>query len=289
MPWSSQNALRLPVQMARAFKTAALCSGGYVFLRDSMGTGGLPVPALCSSIFASLAPKYGAELRRTQRPDMSEGIRHVKVAHHRPVSKIQFGAIKMNIPNDISRHSAILNALSSISKDRCFPKKVIVGHWEDYLFFDTFGTIFDPCFIDVKNLLLSEEKASVVALINLKNISLDDWAEPPAIFIEKDMEAKDYIFSLEQKEAPPGWRFLMDRYVCASDTGNWSIYCERQNNIAVFAFREDFPKLICSRVQLLLKAKSIKFSSPTGNDALFDFIDLLPDWRFTLVTEHTLM
>lgn len=192
----------------------------------------------------------------------------------------------MSIPSDTTRRAAVLNALSSISKDRRFPRKVLLGHWEDYLFFDTFGTMFHPCFIEVKNLLLSEEKASVIALINLGGDTQVDGDNPPMIFIEQNTGAQEYISKLESKGFPPGWRPLMDRYVCASDTGNWSIYCEKQNNLAVFAFRTGFPKSISSQVEALLRAKSIKFSSPTGDSSLFDFIDLLPDWRFTLVTEH---
>lgn len=192
----------------------------------------------------------------------------------------------MNTSSDTSRRSAVLNALSSISKDRRFPKKVLVGDWEDYLFFDTFGTMFDPCFVEVKNLLLTEKNASVIALINLGDYTPVDNDNPLVIFIEENTEAKEYISELESKGAPPGWRFVMDRYVCASDTGNWSIYCEKQNNMAVFAFRKGFPKSIRSRVEALLRAKSIKLSSSTGDSSLFDFIDLLPDWRFTLVTEH---
>ena len=46
------------------------------------GTGGLPDPAFCSSILASLEPKYGSVLKRTQRPAMPEGLRHVYVTHH---------------------------------------------------------------------------------------------------------------------------------------------------------------------------------------------------------------
>ena len=193
----------------------------------------------------------------------------------------------MNLPNDTSRRSAVSNALSSISKDRRFPKKVLIGLWEDYLFFDTFGTIFDPSFIEVKNLLLTEEKASVIALINLGADTPIDYENPPVIFIEQATEAGEYISELERNGGSVGWRFLMDRYVCASDTGSWSMYCEKQNNLAVFAFRAGLPKSICSQVEVLLRAKSLKFSSPTGDSSLFDFIDLLPDWRFALVTEHT--
>src|SRR5450432_36447 len=128
----------------------------------------------------------------------------------------------MNIPSDISRRSAVSNALSSISNDRRFPKKVLVGRWKDYLFFEPF-LMFNPCFMEVKNLLLVEEKASVIALINLGGNTTIDYANPPAIFIEQNTEAKEYVSELESKGAPMGWRFLMDRYVCASDKGNWSI------------------------------------------------------------------
>src|SRR5271154_655973 len=103
----------------------------------------------------------------------------------------------MNKPSDISRRSAVSNALSSISMDRCFPKKVLVGHWEDYLFFDTFGTMFDPCFIEVKNLLLTEEKASVIALLNLGGNTPINYGDPPVMFIEQATEAKEYVSELE--------------------------------------------------------------------------------------------
>ena len=191
----------------------------------------------------------------------------------------------MNIPSDTSRRSAVSNALSSIRKDRRLPKKVLVGHWEDYLFFEPF-MMFSPCFIDVKNLLLVEEKASVIALINLGNVIPVNYDDPPAIFFEQNTGAKEYISELESKGTPLSWRVLMDRYVCASDKGNWSIYCEKENDVAVFAFREGFSQSTCLQVERLLKAKSIRFSSTIGESQLFDFGKLVPNWRFTLVNDH---
>jgi hypothetical protein len=147
--------------------------------------------------------------------------------------------------------------------------------------------MFSPCFIEATNLLLVEEKASVIALINLGGFTLIESDNPPAIFIERDTEAKKYISDLENNGSPIGWRFLMDRYVCASDRGNWSIYCEKEEDVAVFAFREGLSQSVIFQVEGLLKAKSVRFSSTTGDSKLFDFGKLIPDWRATLLTEHT--
>jgi hypothetical protein len=193
----------------------------------------------------------------------------------------------MNIPSETSRSAAVSNALSSIRKDRCLPEKVLVGHWEDYLFFEPF-MMFAPGFIDVTSLLLTEEKASVIALINLGNVIPIDYNNPLVIFIEENTGAKEYISELECKGTPLSWRVSVDRYVCASDKGYWSIYCEKENDVGVFAFRKDFPQSICLQIEKLLKAKSIRFSSSAGDTQCFDFGKLLPDWRATLVAEHSL-
>lgn len=189
------------------------------------------------------------------------------------------------MPGDAAKRSAVSNAISFIRRDKWFPEKVLIGNWEDYLFFDPF-VMFGPAFIDVKNLLLAEERASVIALINLGNVIPIDYDHPPAMFIEQITEAKEYISELRSKGSPMSWMVLMDRYVCASNIGNWSIYCEKENDVAVFAFRATFSQSIAVQIGKLLKAKSIRFSSTTGDNQLFDFGKLLPNWRFTLVTEH---
>lgn len=193
----------------------------------------------------------------------------------------------MNMRGDTSRLSAISNALSSVRKDRRFPQQILVGHWEDYLFFEPF-MMFDPCFIDIKNLLLIEERASVIALINLGNVEPIDYDDPPTIFMEQNTGAKEYISELASKGFPLSWRVLMDRYVCASDKGNWSIYCEKENDVAVFAFRKGFSQLASLEVERLLKAKSIRLLSSSGDSQLFDFGKLIPNWRITLATEYAL-
>jgi len=214
----------------------------------------------------------------------------------------------MNKSNEIARKRAVSNALSSIRKDRRFPEKVLVGHWGEYLFFDPF-IMFGPKFIDVANLLLSGD-GSVIALINLGNVIPIDYDNPPVLFIEENTQAKEYVSELENRESPSGvgevtgmkehvaeltskraplsWRVLVDRYVCASDEGNWSIYCERENDVGVFAFREGFSQAVCLQIERLLEAKSIRCSSSAGDTWRFDFAKLLPNWRAALVAEHSL-
>ena len=36
-----------------------------------------------------------------------------------------------------------------------------------------------------------------------------------------------------------GWLFGMDQYACVSDVGRWCIYCEKENDVAVIAFRDE--------------------------------------------------
>jgi hypothetical protein len=189
------------------------------------------------------------------------------------------------MPSDTSRSSAVSNALSSIRKDRRFPNKVLVGRWADYLFFEPF-LIFNPDFIDVKNTLMIAEEASVIALVNLGNGIPTEHTNSQVLFIAQNTEAKEYISELESRGSPISWRFLMDRYVCSSDKGNWSIYCEKENDVGVFAFREGFSQSVWSQVEKLLKAKSIRFASSSGDTQLFDFGKLLPSWKSVLVDEH---
>jgi hypothetical protein len=183
------------------------------------------------------------------------------------------------------KHSAVSNAMSSITKDECFPKNVFIGAWKDYFFFES-NMLFQPIFIKVKNLLLREESASAVALINLGSQTPIGDQDLKTIFLEGDTIASDYIEKLKGDGSPMNWLFLMDRYVCASDKGHWAIYCEKENDIAVFAVRSIFSSAACSQVGALLKAKSIKRASEPEDSCSFDFNPLLPTWTTSLITEY---
>lgn len=187
--------------------------------------------------------------------------------------------------NDPLRDSAISNALSSIAKDRRLPHQVFVGRWEDYLFFEP-HMMFNAGFVDVMNMLMREEDALVVALINLGGGGTLANGSLRTMFLEQDTGSTEYISKLRGDGSAMNWVFLMDRYVCASDKRNWAIYCEKENDVAVFAFREGLPRFSVARVGKLLKAKSIRSMSSSEGGELFDFDKLVPEWRFALKAEY---
>jgi hypothetical protein len=185
---------------------------------------------------------------------------------------------------DETPNRAKVNALASIRRDRRFPSNVFSGQCADYLFFEPY-LMFERGFIDVNNLLLREEKASVSALINLGNGDTTD-EDGGVMFLEQDSKASDYLSKLKGDGSALNWMFLMDRYVCASDVGTWCIYCEKENDVAVFAVREGFPRAICLQVEGLLKAISIRQAGSPSDLGTFDFAKLVPHWRTALISEY---
>jgi hypothetical protein len=185
------------------------------------------------------------------------------------------------------RNSAISTALSSIAQNKRLPHKVFVERWEDYLFFEP-HMMFDVGFVDVKNLLMREENASMIALLNLGSGGTPEDGALRAMFLEQDTGPTEYISKLKGDGSAMNWMFLMDRYVCASDKGHWSIYCEKEDDVAVFAFREGLSRFSVAKVGQLLNAKSIRSIDNSEGCQLFDFNKLVPEWRSTLRAEYSL-
>jgi hypothetical protein len=181
--------------------------------------------------------------------------------------------------------AAILNALTAVAKERRFPHQVFVERWEDYLFFEPYK-MFDAPFVEAISLLMQEENAESVALINLGGGGTPEGSAPKPMLLERDIGSTEYISKLMGDGSPTSWMFLMDRYVCASDRGWWAIYCEKENDVAVFAIRDGLPISLVERVGGLLKARSVRsLSSATSND-FFDFDKLVPEWKRSLKAEY---
>jgi hypothetical protein len=162
---------------------------------------------------------------------------------------------------------------------------VFVERWDDYLFFESY-MLFDTGFIAVKNVLLREEKAAVIAVINLKNdaIVADDAL---AIFLEQQTSPAEYTSLLKGDGSALNWMFLMDRYICASEKGGWRIYCEKENDVAVLALGADLMTTSGPQLQGLLKARSVKRADQNGNARqCFDFDRLVPEWKSALMREY---
>lgn len=186
---------------------------------------------------------------------------------------------------DDLKQAAVRNATASIRKERRFPRQIFVGEWSDYLFFYP-EALFESRFIDVKSLLLTEENSSIIALVNLGNVNSETAAKPRAIFLDRDTTPQRYIAELMGDRTPTSWMFLMDRYVCASEKGNWSIYCEKENDVAVLAVGELISRFSCSQLAKLLSAKSVRSGPVPGHGRSFDFQKLVPEWKSALAAEY---
>lgn len=184
---------------------------------------------------------------------------------------------------DDFKRTAFRNATSSIGWGKRFPHKIFVGQWIDYLFFNS-DALFDARFIDVKKLLMEEEHSSAIAVANLGNVNGEAVTEPRAIFLDRNTTAQHYIDELMGDRTATSWMFLMDRYVCASDKGNWCIYCEKENDLAVLAVGEEIARFTCLQVAKLLGGKSMRSGSMSGEG--FDFDKLVPEWKVALQADY---
>jgi hypothetical protein len=187
---------------------------------------------------------------------------------------------------DNLRDVAIANATSLIKKEVRFPRNVFTRIWDDYLFFESY-MMFDDVFVSAKDIILREEPASAIAVVNLGNVSIAPNVEERAICLEKDTAVSEYIATLKGDGSPLNWLFLMDRYVCASDKGNWCMYCEKENDIAVLAVQDTFSASTVLQLRNLLKAESIKAIDAPKTERLFDFDKLVPSWKAVLSAEYS--
>jgi hypothetical protein len=106
-----------------------------------------------------------------------------------------------------------------------------------------------------------------------------------SFFFDINTTWEEYFEKLKGDGSPDNWLFLMDRYACASDKGRWSIYCERENDVAAIAIRNgDIGKY--SNAIDLLKARSVRSMHLPGAGGFFDFGKLVPDWRTTIKAEY---
>lgn len=125
-----------------------------------------------------------------------------------------------------ARRRAVGVARAAIVTTRAFPKNVFASLWARFWFFDP-DMLFKPQFVETARRLLASEDGACVCVC-----SLDD--EAPAVFsIEQDTSAGEYQEWLLGSGPADGVLYTKGRFACASDTGTWCIYCERNTELAV--------------------------------------------------------
>src|SRR5688572_9733067 len=76
-------------------------------------------------------------------------------------------------------------------------------------------------------------------MINLDQAanSTEKDSDSCCLFIDRTTTNEAFQSSLIGPNLAEGWIYGVDRFGCASDVGEWCIYCERRNEIAAVAFR----------------------------------------------------
>jgi hypothetical protein len=99
------------------------------------------------------------------------------------------------------------------------------------LFFDP-DTLFKAKFVEISRTLLASEDSACVCVC-----SLDDEARS-TFYFERNTSVQGYQAWLLGSGPADGIVYMKGRFACASDKGTWSVYCERNTELAVLALKE---------------------------------------------------
>lgn len=182
---------------------------------------------------------------------------------------------------------ALANIDDTIDSHRRFPENVFLGRWEEFLFFDP-DWIFDKQFPGAIKTLLDSENALCACLKNLTPPSLGAPSEQASIFLDKQTNPETY-FTFLSKPVGIGWLYRMDNYGCTSDVGDWCMYCERNNEIAVIAVRKIHSDQRFRSITGFLNALPIQQAIAAPFSYGLSPRVLSPAWREGLLKEYSEM
>jgi hypothetical protein len=146
--------------------------------------------------------------------------------------------------SDANRRAAA-NVTTAIESARRFPKNVFSADWNSFLFFDSdrmfigrFADGTEVCFAEQVRALLEIDGGKSVCMMNLDQAASGMDGSRCCLFMSKTMTNEAYRSFLRGPNEAEAWLYGVDRFGCASDMGQWCIYCERTSEMAVIAFRE---------------------------------------------------
>lgn len=140
--------------------------------------------------------------------------------------------------DDDCKRLALNNASRSLDFDRRLPERVFSVDWSRFRFFQS-DRLFVGKFIVALHDLLATEGGTTGCLVNLSETRSFSQDEVAAWFLDTTTMEDEFVTRLRGDNPAEGWLYAMDRYVCASDVGQWCIYSEKENDIAVIGFHDD--------------------------------------------------
>jgi hypothetical protein len=107
-----------------------------------------------------------------------------------------------------------------------------------------------------------------------------------SLFIDKSVSSRAFRHALNKEGGGPGWLSIPDRYAIGSDGGEWVIYCERMNEIAVIAMKDDTFKAKADREIKHMNAKEIDVWLASGTKKVLPFDSLISEWQEKLLDNY---
>lgn len=181
------------------------------------------------------------------------------------------------------RKEALLNIDRSLDRTCRFPRNVFRGSWSCF-FFDS-DRMFVGEFVRIVQGQLTNESGECACLIKLDHHHQSTGSDH-SIFIDHSTTPENYQELLKGAEPGHGWIDDMDRFGCSSDIGDWSVYCERMNEIAVVGLRPGTGGRQFHRLLSQLCAARISDAIQQPLSYGFSSEALSPQWRDELLKEY---
>ena len=147
--------------------------------------------------------------------------------------------------------------------------------------------LFLPDFATIAAGLLNAEGADVCCLVNFTYTDFLAYDPEAALFLNTAADPRAYDLALRRGGATDGWLYDMDSYGVSSELGEWSIYCEKVNDVAAMALRGPGATAKYAKWLKQLHAEPIT-SLLKDDDAPVPFSMLVDEWSQGLTRHYTL-
>lgn len=164
-----------------------------------------------------------------------------------------------------------------------YPGNVFREGWGSFHFFAS-DWIFEDAFVVKALSLLDAEGSSCACLTNLDH----DLKDSPKVFsFERRTTPADYQRVLRGTSPANSLKHAIERFVCISDRGLWGIYCERQNELAVFGLRRGASSEAYKPFLDSVSARRVTDVAAGGADFGFSEHEISQEWRERLVAVYS--
>jgi hypothetical protein len=177
---------------------------------------------------------------------------------------------------------ALGNVRQGVAVDRRFPRNIFLGDWNDFFFFDS-DWMTESDFVERVKAFLNIEGSGCACLWRLET---EGTNEPSVFFVREQTTADEYRGLLAGNAPGYGWLDAMERVACASDVGEWCMYCEPNNEIGVIGFRHRSASARYAAAMSQIRAERIDLAIKEPMSYGFSQVAASPQWRDQFLREY---